>query len=778
MAARCPAVRLIFTVVCLTALGELGSATPTATAALGPAPPPQSAGTAGLAQKWSLWPFGGGEEEEHYDCADNDKASVLGWSEAKLRWCCQRDAGVGGASCPPPEGAGEGDDLKSGEQHSEKGDSFDCGTAPSVWSDVKRDYCCLHEHRGCRHVETAEKHSDGEASSGPGKHFDCVAGFAHWQKLWSEAKRKDCCARFERGCKEAAEAPTTTESPATTTNPFDCQADFKNWVTGWSVKKKQWCCQTVGRGCNHVKLKAQDSDVPSGDSEKEIHGVSSKTSYDCLSDAWNWVKGWSVAKKDWCCTKHGLGCASADTAAADASRPSASDQPAAFDCDAEYTSWESNWSHLKKEWCCKRHGRGCPVQGESHEERPTAAAAAQGAGGPANADASNIECEGRQDTWTDSQRKFCCRKAGVECDEVSGDSDASQSEARSTEAISTSSEKPKPEPHPTYVARTTSLPYDCDHAYVTWRSSWSNGKKAWCCLRDGRGCPSDYDCDSGYSEWQKEWTVSQKKWCCKHLHRGCASGNAEPGQPANVDEGDPAEDAEQEEKKSGTEKEQTSEKKDSKPEVPKKDLHREETEGGDAEGEDDSQEADTTTTAEPKRRSSSTVEQAGPKDTTTTFAPYDCAAAFGSWEKTWSTPKKHWCCEHRGKGCSKQTHGDKSDLERYDCDEDFDDWITKWGKAKRAWCCMNKPALAGHAMCFVAEGKFQAQAAGEPSANTSAGERLGDALTCLALLGGVSLATCLFVVGRFQRSKQYATRTIAYANVAPEPILAAGECME
>merc|ERR1712038_2099872 len=30
---------------------------------------------------------------------------------------------------------------------------------------------------------------------------------------------------------------------------YDCNAGFENWVKGWSIPKKQWCCQKVGKGC-------------------------------------------------------------------------------------------------------------------------------------------------------------------------------------------------------------------------------------------------------------------------------------------------------------------------------------------------------------------------------------------------------------------------------------------------------------------------------------------------------------------------------------------------
>lgn len=40
----------------------------------------------------------------------------------------------------------------------------------------------------------------------------------------------------------------------------------------------------------------------------------------------------------------------------------------------------------------------------------------------------------------------------------------------------------------TATATITSPSYDCTAQYSTWHASWSDGKKAWCCLHEDRGC--------------------------------------------------------------------------------------------------------------------------------------------------------------------------------------------------------------------------------------------------------------------------------------------------
>jgi len=40
-------------------------------------------------------------------------------------------------------------------------------------------------------------------------------------------------------------------------------------------------------------------------------------------------------------------------------------------------------------------------------------------------------------------------------------------------------------------SRSTTLPYDCDTGYKTWKTTWSKGRQDFCCSTMGRGCDSD-----------------------------------------------------------------------------------------------------------------------------------------------------------------------------------------------------------------------------------------------------------------------------------------------
>jgi len=135
---------------------------------------------------------------------------------------------------------------------------------------------------------------------------------------------------------------------------------------------------------------------------------------------------------------------------------------------------------------------------------------------------------------------------------------------------------------------TTSLPFDCDHGLAHWATAWSAGKKAWCCMRAQRGCPTSHDCDDGDVS---EWSADKRDWCCEHSKLGCARETPPATTPSTML---PATKA-----------------------VP-------------------------LPAAEPA---------APPSSTTTAYPMYDCEAGFMTWHLSWSTHKQDWCCKHAARGC-------------------------------------------------------------------------------------------------------------------------------
>merc|ERR1712087_758271 len=53
-----------------------------------------------------------------------------------------------------------------------------------------------------------------------------------------------CCKVHHKGCPAPGES--WISPPAA---EYDCNAGLQNFVKGWSVQKKQWCCNRFKKGC-------------------------------------------------------------------------------------------------------------------------------------------------------------------------------------------------------------------------------------------------------------------------------------------------------------------------------------------------------------------------------------------------------------------------------------------------------------------------------------------------------------------------------------------------
>ncbi|CAK0857155.1 unnamed protein product [Prorocentrum cordatum] len=145
--------------------------------------------------------------------------------------------------------------------------------------------------------------------------IDCDAGD---EDLWSDKKKESCCDRTGKGCSTItspppprprlpAAPPTTTTSPC----PIDCSAGYNDmgpfqWVHGWSAAKKIYCCKVAGKGC------ASELPPPSGNLPSGIPPEPVEREYDCDAGYHDCPKclkeSWSPMKMDWCCKTRGKGC--------------------------------------------------------------------------------------------------------------------------------------------------------------------------------------------------------------------------------------------------------------------------------------------------------------------------------------------------------------------------------------------------------------------------------------------------------------------------------------
>ncbi|CAK0788449.1 unnamed protein product, partial [Prorocentrum cordatum] len=156
-----------------------------------------------------------------------------------------------------------------------------------------------------------------------------------------------------------AHVPSSTPRPArdparpAATAPFDCQHGYAKWERGWSEAKKAWCCERYEVGC------AAD---PSNSSRP----------FDCDSGSASGEEQWTASQKMWCCRHRRKGCVFDCAAGVDKWQRGWSEEKKAWCCALEdvacvhncsdgFENWEAAWTIEKKSWCCKFKNRGCVI---------------------------------------------------------------------------------------------------------------------------------------------------------------------------------------------------------------------------------------------------------------------------------------------------------------------------------------------------------------------------------------------------------------------------------
>merc|ERR1712045_92104 len=73
---------------------------------------------------------------------------------------------------------------------------------------------------------------------------------------WKADKRSWCCRVHHVGCPQPIAPPMPQPVPMPVpivprppVDPYNCADGFANWMVGWSVGKKEWCCRVHGKGC-------------------------------------------------------------------------------------------------------------------------------------------------------------------------------------------------------------------------------------------------------------------------------------------------------------------------------------------------------------------------------------------------------------------------------------------------------------------------------------------------------------------------------------------------
>ncbi|CAJ1363856.1 unnamed protein product, partial [Effrenium voratum] len=220
----------------------------------------------------------------------------------------------------------------------------------------------------------------------------------------------------------------------------------------WGIRMECLClglCILLSSVLFFVYLLVSQHMAAVGHSEADDLSVSS-AAYDCAAGFWNRDKGWSDAKKQYCCQHLDRGCETSTT-------------PPPYDCNAAFNNWQFAWSEPKKLWCCDHFEMGCT-----------------------NDNAGTYTCtDSLIDTWSMQKRMFCCQSQRIGCmaagvlhyDCKAGFANWKQGWSADKKAWCCHHDK---------VACPTVAPYDCDSHYERWKTAWSILKQRYCgSLSDG-----------------------------------------------------------------------------------------------------------------------------------------------------------------------------------------------------------------------------------------------------------------------------------------------------
>lgn len=319
--------------------------------------------------------------------------------------------------------------------------------------------------------------------------FNCTEGSEDWERNWTLFKKRWCCANYESGC------PT----PHTTLAPFDCSDGYATWQTAWPARKRHWCCKQAARGCSpsdnatsesRTALRGKSENLTAATttatsmttvaaaagattllttlvtlgSTKEAALVAAITppSFDCDQSFGTWRDDWSPKQQVWCCQRGGRGCA--------------------FDCRASILNWQEEWSIAKKTWCCL--------------------SAAPGGAGCSQQVMRNMGCDakcsldGTWDTCSNHMQHAAIHEFGSQAGACSKAYSGVLQVCPSCSVCSAANDEcvvPVTVPatkQGLVLEEATETTYDCAVDVTHWQKDWSALKRAWCCQKFGRGCPS------------------------------------------------------------------------------------------------------------------------------------------------------------------------------------------------------------------------------------------------------------------------------------------------
>lgn len=298
-----------------------------------------------------------------YDCTAGYENWLQQWTAAKRSWCCEHRS----RGCFVPHGSLQ---LPSGMPP----DSADCSdTARSTeWPALYRNWCCAKRQLGCQAIAVTSASSTTKtttltsstrkattSTSATKDGYDCVKGFAHWEKLWKPSKSSWCCKHLKRGCSATPAQWPPTLDPSN----YSCTMELLAVPDAWSASERIWCCEHRGRGCPTAPPTTTTSSTTRTISTVTVTATSITSSatstttpaatvpYHCKNPL-SAVRDWSDSKKVWCCVHQARGCPT-PMPSTTSPVPTTTPPPAPYNCSGAPSDWTVRWSMEKKRWCCE-----------------------------------------------------------------------------------------------------------------------------------------------------------------------------------------------------------------------------------------------------------------------------------------------------------------------------------------------------------------------------------------------------------------------------------------
>lgn len=470
--------------------------------------------------------------------------------------------------------------------------------------------------------------------------YNCLGAFdsswTHDHKLW-------CCKHLRIGCTTTTIIETTI-STTTTSSMYSCQNPH---TADWPPSQKSWCCEHAGKGCegcdtpcNIKNYEASCRNRVQWDQENQQETLGA-------SEPCAMVFNETLAKCPVCKVCQVLDiCPPASTTTTISTTFTTTEM---YDCNYGLPTFELTWSSTKKLYCCERHSKGCADSDTTTTTDVTTSRATTSSATEKLRTSPNV----RRNIATTTLASVKSTTTVVElfaCDATTDADTLSWSDFRKAYCCKRH-HRGCPTDAPPSTTRTntdsTDESYDCAAGLGHWQLGWSSLKKEFCCKTIGKGCEKagtsqPFDCEAGYGRWRVGWSFEKMAWCCVHHQKGCQ--DREPQQKASTTTREPYD-----------------------------------CEEGSGFGE----EMDVDKIAYCCKTYKRGCQVANTE-------PYDCAAKFHTWQQDWSYRKKRYCCDHYNRGCAQAAQAAQistTTSEPYNCAVAYNNWHAAWSSAKKSWCC-------------------------------------------------------------------------------------------